>query len=561
MRMTVKDMLEMEPLKKLNLIAGHEGLNRTVKSVSVLEIPNKVDKFIAGGEFILTTFHSLSNNYEGQVETIQKFSNFGVAALGIHPMITGFQINNKLVHAADTYGLPLVLLPPSMNYSTVFSIVLGSILNYQSLILKRSEEINRELTKVILEGGDVKKIALSLAELIKKPILIINDTFDILATGSISSNDEHFLQRFFQAKEILGKGNSTYLRNSIRKHHQEKDYYTDQLEFGGQSFHQVAFPAGAKSSPFGYIFTWELKETLQELDIIALSHAATALALEIAKQKAVSETEDRLRSDFLTELFNDKFVNEEELYNKSELVGLNIANKHMILVAKISQDEVADINNMGSYKIEKHILSRIRPKIELFCPHTICLTKGNAILLFIHFNKNPEVQFARDKAYKISSILEKFINIQFKDIKISIGIGNFYSSPLELGKSYKDAIRAIDIGKRIYNAKNVTAIYELGIYEIIEQIPNNILKDFITYFLEKILQYDYKHRLDLVKTVEIYLDENESFTETGKKLFVHPNTVKYRIEKIKEILGFDPFMVPEQKLNFHLALKAQKLSN
>ncbi|MEH7391423.1 PucR family transcriptional regulator [Bacillus sp. JJ1474] len=552
-------MLSMESLENLCLIAGHRGLNKTIKSVSVLEIPNKFDQFVAGGEFILTTFHSLSNNYEGQVETIKKFSDFGVAALGIHPMITGPQINVKLINAANTYGLPLILLPPSMNYSTVFSTVLGTILNYQSQILKRSEEINRELTKVILQGGDVKKIALTLSELIKKPILIINDTFDILAIGSNSPDDEDFLQKCLQVEGIINNGNFSHLKNSIRKHHHERDYYTGQLEIEGESFHQVSVPAGAKSNPFGYIFTWELKETLRELDFIALSHAATALALEIAKQRAVTETEDRLRSDFLTELFNDKFFNEEELYNKGQLVGLNLAKKHMVLVAKLSQEGDEHSNNKGDFIIEKHIRSRIRPKIELLCPHTICLIKGNSIILLIHFDKNPEVQFARDKANKISFLLKEELDFEFKEMKVSIGIGNYYASPLGLGKSHRDAIRSINIGERMYGTNKITAIYELGIYEIIEQLPNYILEDFTSDFLAQLNQYDNKHQLDLVKTVELYLDVNESFTETGKMLFVHPNTVKYRIEKIKEILGFNPFKEPEQKLNFHLALKAQKL--
>lgn len=59
--------------------------------------------------------------------------------------------------------------------------------------------------------------------------------------------------------------------------------------------------------------------------------------------------------------------------------------------------------------------------------------------------------------------------------------------------------------------------------------------------------------------MEAYLDEKEIFTDVAKRLFVHPNTVKYRIEKAKEILGFDPFKKPEERLNFHLALKARKL--
>lgn len=103
------------------------GLHRITEQISVLEIPKEYDHFLVGGEFVLTTFHSLQVDLAGQVESIRKFSEAGVAALGIHPFVTGSKFSNELLEVADTYGLPLILLPPSMSYAPVFFTVLGTI--------------------------------------------------------------------------------------------------------------------------------------------------------------------------------------------------------------------------------------------------------------------------------------------------------------------------------------------------------------------------------------------------------------------------------------------------
>jgi len=73
------------------------------------------------------------------------------------------------------------------------------------------------------------------------------------------------------------------------------------------------------------------------------------------------------------------------------------------------------------------------------------------------------------------------------------------------------------------------------------------------------LAYDAEKSTDLLETLEKYLDYGESPVKTAEKLFVHPNTIKYRIDRIIEILGYDPTLDPEEKLALHLALKLYKI--
>ncbi|GAW27556.1 PucR family transcriptional regulator [Carboxydocella sp. ULO1] len=336
MGLSIAEMLQSESLNGLRLIAGSRGKHRVIEKVSVLEIPKGYEPYLTGGELILTTFYSLRDDLNGQLETIKKFSDAGVAALGIHPVVTGMKIHEKVIENADYYGLPLILLPHTMSYAKIFYEVLGLILNRQSLILKKSEEINREFTRVVLLGSDVNTIAATLARLIKKPVLFTNDLFEFIAVSASSDEHDSFLKKCIQTSDFLKTLNLIKSTKHKIRYRIKEEQFMFKIEVEGQLINQVVVPAGESKYPYGYIFTWEIEQSLQELDFIALAHASNAFALEMAKQRAVVEAEKRYRSDFLSEVLEGKFTKEEELYRRAQLIGLNLAQKHMLIASSVA---------------------------------------------------------------------------------------------------------------------------------------------------------------------------------------------------------------------------------
>lgn len=556
-------MLKLDPLKDVRLIAGHKGLHRIIKEVSVLEIPKEYDPFLNGGEFILTTFHSLKANMAEQVEAIRKFSLAGVAAVAIHPLVTGLNVSRELIEAADTYELPVLLLPSSLSYSTVISAVLGTIHNRHTQILQKSAQINQDFTALVLRGGNVKSIASTLAHLIRKPILVTNELFESLATGFFSENQRIFLESCLQHPSFVE--NKQYLKseNEGVQVYSQKNPYTSKFEIGENTHRQLIVPIGAVSDPLGYIFTWQEEQSMRELDFIAISHAGTALALEINKQQAIEEAESRYRSSFLADVLEGKVTSEEELYRRARTIDLNLEQKHLVLISRAGiEDQFIGLQadqSLIKRKTEKRIVKVVRPLTEKYIPKSSIVLDGNTAIIFLHFEQMLDRYSARQQAREFADVLHKTLVNEFSGTEISIGIGDFYPSPINLGKSYQEARESLEVGGKIFGTGRITAFQDLGVYGLLGQTTKTLLNVFTTGILERLDQYDVKNQTELVKTVEAYLDVKESFLAVGKQLYVHPNTVKYRIQRVREVLGFDPFELPEQRLNFHLALKARRL--
>ncbi|MDQ0286718.1 DNA-binding PucR family transcriptional regulator [Desulfofundulus luciae] len=151
------------------------------------------------------------------------------------------------------------------------------------------------------------------------------------------------------------------------------------------------------------------------------------------------------------------------------------------------------------------------------------------------------------------------VNRLLGKITVSIGIGRCCDRLTGLAQSYREAEQALKIGRRVKGGNGIFDFQQLGIYSLLLSFGNKEVKESCRESLAKILDYDSANKAELIKTMEVYLDCNENISKTAEKLYIHPNSVKYRLERIKEILGKDPFSNGEEKLYYYLSLKALKV--
>ncbi len=122
-------------------------------------------------------------------------------------------------------------------------------------------------------------------------------------------------------------------------------------------------------------------------------------------------------------------------------------------------------------------------------------------------------------------------------IKTSIGIGTVAEHLRELADSYKDAQTAIDVGKVFDTEKSIINYENLGIGRLIYQLPTTLCE----IFLSEVFKKNPLDSLDqeTLFTINKFFENSLNVSETSRKLFVHRNTLVYRLEKIKKLTGLD----------------------
>ena len=140
-------------------------------------------------------------------------------------------------------------------------------------------------------------------------------------------------------------------------------------------------------------------------------------------------------------------------------------------------------------------------------------------------------------------------------VKVSIGISSVASTLKDLAKAYKEARIALEVGKVFDLEKQIVCYGNLGIGRLIYQLPTTLCD----VFLQEVFKKGSLESLDpdTLMTVQAFFKNNLNVSETSRALFVHRNTLVYRLEKIRKITGLD-LRKFEHAVTFKVALMVKK---
>ena len=138
---------------------------------------------------------------------------------------------------------------------------------------------------------------------------------------------------------------------------------------------------------------------------------------------------------------------------------------------------------------------------------------------------------------------------------VVVGIGTVANHLRELAKSYKEAQIAIEVGKVFDTEKYIINYENLGIGRLIYQLPTTLCE----MFLQEVFKKNPIDALDqeTLFTIHKFFENNLNVSETARKLFVHRNTLVYRLEKIKKLTGLD-LREFDDAITFKVALMVKK---
>ena len=136
-------------------------------------------------------------------------------------------------------------------------------------------------------------------------------------------------------------------------------------------------------------------------------------------------------------------------------------------------------------------------------------------------------------------------------MNVRVAYGTIVSELKDVSKSYKEAKMALDVGKIFYAEKNVVAYSTLGIGRLIYQLPVNLCKIFIDEIFGDNIPLNFDD--ETLTTINKFFENNLNVSETSRQLYVHRNTLVYRIEKLQKSTGLD-IRTFDDALTFKIAL-------
>lgn len=167
-------------------------------------------------------------------------------------------------------------------------------------------------------------------------------------------------------------------------------------------------------------------------------------------------------------------------------------------------------------------------------------------------------ELGKDESYKemdkIARIILDMLNTEAM-AKVHVAYGTIVSEIKDVSRSYKEAKMALDVGRIFYSNRNVIAYSNLGIGRLIYQLPMPLCKMFIKEIFGGKSPDDFDE--ETLVTINRFFDNNLNVSETSRQLYIHRNTLVYRLDKLQKMTGLD-IRVFEDAITFKIALMVVK---
>ena len=527
----VSDVLALPPLNQARLVAGHAGIDRVIRSVNIMEVPDILD-WVKPDELLLTTAYPLREDPAALEQLVPHLVAHGLAGMAIKPTRYIESIPAAMIEDADRLGFPLIELPPPASFNEIIGAVLGVILDIQSVRLQRAAEIHDRFTNIVLGGGGLRPIAEALAESIAMPVAIVDGQGAVLAHSSAFDAD---LLAIVVATAIEPDPGGE--RAAVR------------LADGRDAVAQAILVG---SDRHGTIVAIGRAADLGDDEIEALDYAATVAALRLVQARAVAEADRRFQAVCLEELVTGHVTDREALMERAAAFDWDLATPRAVLVAEFHELDGRPFGQLAGSSDELLARHRLYEAARLTLGQGAIIwerTAGIAALV-------PVTGRGRDAARAAGLELATEGTRRLPGSVVDVGVGRPARDPLRLDESFREARGAIAVAGWSRGHGAVSLFEELDLDRLLFHTPEAERKTFVDMAIGPLVAYDTRHRTNLVETLETYLATRRAAV-AARRLFVHTNTLTNRLERIAEILG--PFTDDADRcLTLGLALRLRR---
>lgn len=424
----------------------------------------------------------------------------------------------------------------------------------QNEILKQSIANYEQINKMILNGDDLSTIASTVGRIIGGAILVEDQFFRPVAHSLPTMSTEKDLPaQVCSARDIFNNCRHRHLAVTLN---QEKRPVMLPPESTNKPFARLISPIITGQDILGYVSIFKTSGKFTGLDQMTLERAATVFALKMMQTRAVAETENRLKGDFVDDLISGNFSSESSIIERASHLGYNLSQFHCVLLINVDNfSRLIDnfmLDERQLLQFKSHLCETVNLALNACNLHGLVTAKGNSTIVITALEAN-----ATCTGTDLAQAIQTRVSRRFSKPKItvSIGIGGICYAPSDFAQSYQEAQKALTVIKGLHQNNTVLSFDSLGTYGLL--IHNSNQQDLLSYMqkqLGKLLEYDARHHTQLTETLHLYFSHDNNIKEAAKAAAVTPSGFKYRIRKICEIGGFT-LKEPDKRFDLQMALK------
>ncbi len=532
------EVLALPRFSDLQLLSSHSNLTQPLESVEITETPDVAD-FIPKNVMILTTAMIYKDDQEKLKPFIDSLKQAECTALGIKVGRFLDEISPEIVAYASAVDLPLIKIPSTQPLGGLLHEIVGYLRDSKTEQMSVAFDIQKRFSTLLMQDVDATRFIAEFAKILNAPIILLSPWQQVIAHSNYFYGNQKSAEFFI---EQLSKDHFQQLA-------QEKKIF--RLQDERQENIQVAgFPIRVNDYFPYYLLVLSPEQIPYPISEFAIDQAILVLTFMLFKNQKIAESFEHLKTDFLDRLLDthqealSKHQNWLELWKNYRLINSDYYQLAIVYGVTKPENEThiryQQAEGQLIFQWLKEQLPEILPDVALFK-----LKNQNKSILIFQSKKNDHLMILQNLAERLQQALP---------ITIRFALGNAYENLEDLPNSYIEASSTLEASLHAQKPATVQLFHPKGLAGLFEKIGTEDVEYFCQQQLKELAYPTEPTLQELRKTYKVFLDFNCEITKTANALYLHRNTIKYRMNQCEKLLGTS-IQEPETSLLLRVALE------
>lgn len=424
-----------------------------------------------------------------------------------------FEVENQLEKAASSAPLPPAKFPKIVSPSEAGPLIKPSpgtmtLTGLRSSLFELLTDTEMSFDEIVEE----------ISHIMNNPIVVVDRSFYL-----ISNSDESKMLDVFWKKNIEQKFCSpefivqfSHLPDVVRSI-QVKDSFEVFCPYS--PYNKVVGKISNGDEHVGYVVLVCCQQEGDDLSEAAVGEIARMLGLRWSESISTTISHLPLKQKILTSMIDGDYQTFEEMENVSKSLKFEVPHVfHLVAV---------NMNSIGEDPVIRNQMGRF---IETYFSKVDYLWYRDFFLAVV---PHSEVR-------QLTGEIKETYHSNNRQSQIPVGVSRVVTSPDHCPTAFMECVQALNLGQDIFTSAKIFYYAEIHFYNLLLSMDAGIgMKEFSDPLIEKLTEYDQENEASLLKTFYYYLLYNRSLQQTAKELYVHRNTVSFRINKVEQVLGVD----------------------
>ena len=559
---TIGQVLKTASFQNAELLTCSRLDAPAVDSVTVGEVPD-IANWLTGGEMVLTTLFSAREDGIDKFDTVASIIKGPAGALVVKLGRFVDALPPEIIELADERGFPIISLASDIRWTNVIKDISRLLGQHELEQLTWLETIRQQFGRINAGDGGLLSVAKTLAGLTGHSVVIEDLLGGVLAHSlepeplpAACSNTPVYLQLGrdsgrFRIVQNISAGSFLYYEIAGRK-------------AGGAR--KLVFELDDGHDRCGYLVVIidddDGAPAAAEMRLLAIDKAVEAANIELSRMRASLDAEMRLMGNLFSMLTSGNLTHEQAV-SRASFMQVDLTHGYVLcvfdLVHATGPGGVSD--SRGIEQISERAISIVKRIVDVDFPGSLVALDGERVHLLLVPASGQE---AHARAKMVGATVGKAaqaLRESLPMVTFKIGASAYHDNAAEIHVANTEAVTAALIASATGRADGIGNFRELGLFKLLLHINNSHPEESRRFYddaLGPVEEYDRKREGGLLNTLEVFFASHENINETAAQLFTHRHTIRYRLQRIAELSGLDPFD-PDGREILRVAVKLRQL--